>query len=58
MTENAFQEVGWRKAKATINMRLQHNDLFVRRSRHCFTRLNPPSGGFLGSYAAFTLQGR
>jgi hypothetical protein len=29
MAENFPQEVGWRKAEATINVRLQHDDLLI-----------------------------
>jgi hypothetical protein len=53
MPKNTFQEVGWQKAEAAINVGLQHNNFFVRRSWHCFTRLNPPSGDLLNSNTAF-----
>jgi hypothetical protein len=55
MAEKFPQEVGWRKAEATINVGLEHNDFFIRRSWHYFTRLDPPFGDLPCSYAAFPL---
>jgi hypothetical protein len=56
MPEYALPEVGWWKAEASVDVRLQHNDLSIRRGWHFCARINPPSGNLLGSYSSFLLQ--
>jgi hypothetical protein len=56
MPENALQEVGWREAEASVDVRLQHNNLSIGRGWHCCTRINLPSGNLLGFYLSFLLQ--
>jgi hypothetical protein len=56
MPEYALQEVGWRKAEASVDVRLHHNDLSIGRGWHCCTGIDPPSGNLLGCYLSFLLQ--
>jgi hypothetical protein len=56
MPENALQEVGWREAEASVDVRLQHNNLSIGRDWHYCTWINPPSGNLLGCYPSFLLQ--
>jgi hypothetical protein len=56
MPKYALQEVGWRKAEALVDVRLQHNDLSIGRGWRGYTRINPPSGSLLGYYPSFLLQ--